>query len=108
MRRTIGSKKLVRSFLNMAAAAHGGPVRASAGDVRSRPVSPVTGELRRLVEQPTAAGKLGLPPHATVDQVRSEASEKRSWAHTQAPSTMIAAEDATLVVLIRTYGMLAA
>lgn len=72
------------------------------------PVSPVAGELRRLVEKPTAAGKLGLPPHAAVDQVRSEAIEKRSWAHTQAPSTTTAAEDDALVVLIRTYGMLAA
>lgn len=71
------------------------------------PTSPVTGELRRLVEQPTAAGKLGLPPHATVDQVRAEAIQKRSWAHAQALSTMTAAEDAALVVLIRTYGMLA-
>ncbi len=26
------------------------------------PTSPVTSELRRLVEQPTPAGKLGLPP----------------------------------------------
>ena len=72
------------------------------------PVSPVTGELRCLVERPTAAGKLVLPLHATVDQVRSEAIEKCSWAHTKALSTMTAAEDAAPVVLIRTYGMFAA
>lgn len=67
------------------------------------PASPVTGELRRLVEQPTAAGKLGLPPHATPDEIHAQAHRKRAWAHTQALSTMTAAEDAALVVLINTY-----
>ncbi|TQF74602.1 GTPase [Rhodococcus spelaei] len=71
------------------------------------PASPVTEELRQLVEQPTATGKLGLPPDATADQVRVQAQQKLAWAHTQALSTMTAAEDAALVVLIRTYGLLA-
>ncbi|MGW6695078.1 GTPase [Rhodococcus sp. NPDC054953] len=67
------------------------------------PASPVTDELRRMVEQPTAAGKLGLPPHATADEVHAQAQQKRSWAHTQALSTMTAAEDAALVVLVNAY-----
>jgi len=67
------------------------------------PTSPVTVELRRLVEHPTVAGKLGLPPDATIDQIRAQAQQRRAWAHTQALSTMTAAEDAALVVLIHTY-----
>lgn len=71
------------------------------------PASPVTAELRRLVEQPTPAGKLGLPAPFTADQVRAQARQKRSWAHTQELSTMTAAEDAALVVLIDTYARFA-
>jgi hypothetical protein len=71
------------------------------------PASPVTTELRRLVEHPTAAGKLGLPPDATAEAIRAQAQQKLSWAHMQALSTMTAAEDAALVVLIRTYNLLA-
>ncbi|MFD4268126.1 GTPase [Rhodococcus sp. NPDC058481] len=71
------------------------------------PASPVTAELRRLVEHPAAAGKLGLPPDAAVDALRAQAQQKLSWAHMQALSTMTAAEDAALVVLIRTYNLLA-
>lgn len=71
------------------------------------PASPVTDELRRLLEHPTAAGGLGLPPQATADQVRAEAHRKLSWAHAQQLSTMTAAEDAALVALIHTYGLLA-
>ncbi|MFC9790200.1 GTPase [Rhodococcus sp. NPDC127528] len=71
------------------------------------PASPVTDELRRLIEHPTDAGRLGLPPDATADQVRAEAHRKLSWAQAQQLSTMTAAEDAALVPLIHTYGLLA-
>ncbi len=67
------------------------------------PISLVTAELRRLVEQPTLAGKLGLPPDATAEQIRTQAHQRRSWAQTQALSTMTAAEDAALVTIINTY-----
>lgn len=71
------------------------------------PMSPVTDELRRLIENPAAAGGLGLPEGSAADQVRSEAQRKLSWAHGQKLSTATAAEDAALVVLIHTYGLLA-
>ena len=72
------------------------------------PRSPVTTELRRLLEHHTPAGQLGLPDSAGPDQVRATAQQKLSWAHTQALSTMTAAEDAALIVLAHTYGTLAA
>ena len=72
------------------------------------PRSPVTTELRRLLEHHTPAGQLGLPDNAGPDQVRATAQQKLSWAHTQALSTMTAAEDAALIVLAHTYGTLAA
>lgn len=71
------------------------------------PDSPVTDELRRLLEAPTAAGRFGLPAHATDDEVRGRAQDKLGWAHGQKLSTMTAAEDAALVALIHTYGLYA-
>ncbi|RVW04437.1 GTPase [Rhodococcus spongiicola] len=70
------------------------------------PTSPVTAELRRLIEHPSPAEKLGLLPTATADEVRGQAAQKRAWAQGQALSTMTAAEDAALVTLIHTYGLL--
>ncbi|MFC4605822.1 GTPase [Rhodococcus kronopolitis] len=68
------------------------------------PDSPVTDELRRLIEQPTAAGRFGLPADATAEAVRAQAQARLDWAHGQKLSTLTAAEDAALVVLIDTYG----
>ncbi|OZF01334.1 GTPase [Rhodococcoides fascians] len=70
------------------------------------PASPVTAELRRLVEQPTPAMKLGISPDAGPEQIRAAARDKLTWAHTQALTTFTAAEDAALVVLIQTYALL--
>jgi hypothetical protein len=70
------------------------------------PASPVTQELRRLVEHPTPALKLGLTDTADRDQIRAAAQHKLAWAHTQALSTFTAAEDAALVALIHSYSAL--
>jgi hypothetical protein len=70
------------------------------------PASPVTHELRRLVEHPSPAMKLGLSPTAGPDHVRAAAQDKLAWAHAQALVTLTAAEDAALVALIHTYGNL--
>jgi hypothetical protein len=72
------------------------------------PRSPVTTELRRLLEHRTPARQLGLPDSAGPDQIRAAAQQKLSWAHTQALSTMTAAEDAALIVLAHTYSTIAA
>ena len=70
------------------------------------PASPVTHELRRLVEHSSPAMKLGLSPTAGPDHVRAAAQDKLAWAHAQALVTLTAAEDAALVALIHTYGNL--
>ncbi|MEV0946874.1 GTPase [Rhodococcus sp. NPDC049939] len=67
------------------------------------PRSPVTTELRRLLQGGTMAEKLGLPADTPPHQCQAEARTKLSWAHGQALSTMTAAEDDALVTLIRTY-----
>ncbi|MEU2005153.1 GTPase [Rhodococcus sp. NPDC019627] len=72
------------------------------------PGSSVTAELRRLLEHRTPAGQLGLPEGAGPEQVRISAQQKLNWAHTQALSTMTAAEDAALIVLAHTYSTIAA
>lgn len=72
------------------------------------PNSQVTAELRRLLEHHTAAGKLGLEPDARPDDIGLAAQQKLQWAHGQALSTMTAAEDAALPVLIRAYSQLTA
>lgn len=73
------------------------------GMLDSDPHSPVAGELRRLLEGNTWAERLGLPKEAPPEQVRSEAAAKLNWAHGKSLSTMTAAEDNALVLLIHTY-----
>ncbi|ORI14805.1 GTPase [Rhodococcus sp. 1168] len=70
------------------------------------PTSPVTTELRRLIEYPHPAAALGLPPTATGADIRAEAQRKLTWVHTCALSTLTSAEDAALVSLIHTYGLM--
>jgi len=60
----------------------------------------------RLVEHPSPALKLGLIDAADRGQIRAAAQHKLAWAHTQALSTLTAAEDAALVTLIRSYSAL--
>lgn len=68
------------------------------------PTSEVTGELRRMVENPTLASKLGLPSTAGSDEITRAALELRTHAHARSLSTLTAAEDAALATLIHVYG----
>lgn len=69
------------------------------------PNGKVTLELRRMLEESTPAGQLGLSDSAGPGDIHAVAQQKLTWAHSQALSTMTAAEDAAIPALIRAYSL---
>lgn len=68
------------------------------------PRSPLVGELRQLLEAPTAQQKLGLAPHADGAQVSQAAMARLTEVQSKAAmGTQTAAEDAALATLVQTY-----
>ena len=68
------------------------------------PRSPLVGELRQLLEAPTAQQKLGLAPHADGAQVSQAAMALLTEVQSKAAmGTQTAAEDAALATLVQTY-----
>lgn len=69
------------------------------------PDSPATAELRRRVKTADTGGQSQPPPTAGLD--RPVLGHKRlPWAHTRALCTFIADDDAALVALVHTHGLL--
>lgn len=80
--------------------------RSLRGMLEADPDSPVVAELTQLLRGRTNAERVGLPPHTPPHDVHNAIAERLNWAHTQAISTMSAAEDAALADLINAYNVM--